>query len=88
MLRICIALALFLSGAHAATPATSYERPLNADCVSVNGVLAQVAYITPQTYFLSGSFSASQQGYTTVSLPSSEEARHYRVTTAHLSNNF
>lgn len=76
-MHVYFAVALLLSGAHAANPVTSYERPLNADCVSVNGVLAQLAYITPQTYFLSGSNSANQPGYTTVSFPSSEEALLY-----------
>ena len=66
MLRICIAFALCLSVAHAAT--LPYERPLDADCVSINGSNSQVAYITPQTYYLTGASSASEPGYTTVSL--------------------
>ena len=61
-----VVLAFCLSVAHAATPATPYVRPHNADCVGASGSATQLSYITPATFYLTGTQSQSQNGYTSV----------------------
>ena len=65
MLRSALLVSLCLAGAHAATP-VAYVRPINADCVKLNGSTTQLAYIVPDTYYLQGTASRAQQGYTSV----------------------
>jgi hypothetical protein len=61
-----ILLLLGIGLAQAATPLTSYVRPINADCVAINGSNVQVAYITPEAFYISGSATQTQQAYTQV----------------------
>ena len=55
--------------AQAATPLTQYNRPINADCVSINGSDVTVAYITPEPYFISGSAVQTNEAYTQARRP-------------------
>ena len=65
---LAILLLLCLAGlARAATPLSPYVRPINADCVSVNGSNVQVAYITPEPYYISGTAVQTQPSYTQAS---------------------
>ncbi len=68
-MQLAVLLLLGLAGlARAATPLSpSYVRPINADCVAVNGSNVQVAYITPEPYYISGTAVQTQQTYTQAS---------------------